>query len=159
MDTYLTVHGNLTADPTHRTTASGATVVGIRVASSGRRFDKASGEFRDGDPMFIAASCWRGLGGHVLASLRKGDSVIVYGRLLSRTYDDKQGNRRSVHEIDAIAVGPDLARCAADLRRPARANDTGVGGGAVGDGAVADAVRDAQPTSAVVTEPASPVAA
>jgi single-strand DNA-binding protein len=123
MDTYVTVHGNLVADPTQRSTASGAMVVGIRVASSGRRFDKASGEFRDGDTMFIHVSCWRALGGHVLASLRKGDSVIVMGRLLSRTYDDKQGNRRHVHEIDAIAVGPDLARCAADLRRPPRTGE------------------------------------
>jgi single-strand DNA-binding protein len=121
MDTYVTVQGNLVNDPTQRATANGATVVGIRVASSGRKFDKASGEFRDGDPMFISVSCWRALGGHVMASLRKGDSVVVHGRLIHRTYDDKQGNRRSVHEIDAIAVGPDLARCAVDLRRPARA--------------------------------------
>jgi single-strand DNA-binding protein len=121
MDTYVTVQGNLVADPTQRTTANGATVVHIRVASSGRKFDRASGEFRDGDPMFISVSCWRSLGGHVLASLRKGDSVIVHGRLLSRTYDDKQGIRHNVHEIDAIAVGPDLGRCAADLRRPVRA--------------------------------------
>jgi single-strand DNA-binding protein len=124
MDTYVTVQGNLVADPTQRTTATGATVVHIRVASSGRKFDKASGEFRDGDPMFISASCWRSLGGHVLASLRKGDSVIVHGRLLSRTYDDKQGIRHNVHEIDAIAVGPDLARCAADLRRPVRVSES-----------------------------------
>jgi single-strand DNA-binding protein len=117
MDTYVTLHGNLVADPTQRSTANGATVVGFRVASSGRKFDKASGEFRDGDTMYMAVSCWRALGGHVLATLRKGDSVIVLGRLLHRTYDDKEGNRRSVHEMDAIAVGPDLARCAADLRR------------------------------------------
>jgi single-strand DNA-binding protein len=98
-------------------------VVGIRFTSRGSKFEKPSGEFRDGDTMYIGVSCWRGLGGHVLASLRKGDSVIVHGRLLFRTYDDKQGNRRTVHEIDAIAVGPDLARCAADLRRPTRATD------------------------------------
>lgn len=120
MDTYLTVHGNLVADPVQRSTATGATVVGFRIASSGRRFDKPSGEFRDGETMYISVSCWRSLAGHVLASLRKGDGVIVLGRLLSRTYDDKQGNRRSVHEVDAIAVGPDLARCAADLRRSNR---------------------------------------
>jgi single-strand DNA-binding protein len=121
MDTYLTVHGNLTADPEQRSTASGTTVVHFRIASSGRRFDKATGEFRDGDTMFMAVSCWRTLAGNVMATLRKGDSVIVLGRLLHRTYDDKQGNRRSVHEIDAIAVGPDLARCPADLRRRPRA--------------------------------------
>jgi single-strand DNA-binding protein len=123
MDTYVTVQGNLVADPNQRSTANGATVVHFRVASSGRKFDRATGAFRDGDTMYIAVSCWRTLGGHVLASLRKGDSVLVHGRLLHRTYDDKLGNRRSVHEIDAIAVGPDLARCAADLRRTVRTSD------------------------------------
>jgi single-strand DNA-binding protein len=125
MDTYVTLHGNLVADPVQRSTASGAAVVGFRLASSGRRFDRPSGEFRDGDTLYIGISCWRSLGAHVLASLRKGDSVVVLGRLLYRTYDDKQGNRRSVHECDAIAVGPDLARCAADLRRPGRASVPG----------------------------------
>jgi single-strand DNA-binding protein len=123
MDTYVTVTGNLTADPNQRATATGATVVHLRIASSGRKFDKASGQFRDGDPMFINVSCWRSLGGNVFATLRKGDSVIVHGRLLYRSYDDKQGNRHNVHEIDAIAVGPDLSRCAADLRRPPRPTD------------------------------------
>jgi single-strand DNA-binding protein len=124
MDTYVTVQGNLTADPVARTTASGATVVGLRVASNARRFDRASGEYKDSDPMYIGVSCWRTLGGNVLASLRKGDSVIVHGKLLHRTYDDKSGNRRSVHEIDAVCVGADLNRCPADLRRPARAAES-----------------------------------
>jgi single-strand DNA-binding protein len=120
MDTYLTVQGNLVADPVTRSTASGATVVGFRIASSGRRFDKPTGEFRDGDPMFITVSCWRSLGTNVAASLRKGDSIVARGRLIYRTYDDRQGVRRSVHELDAIAVGPDLARCPVDVRRPQR---------------------------------------
>jgi single-strand DNA-binding protein len=154
MDTFLTVQGNLVADPTARATASGASVVGIRVASSGRKFDRASGEFRDSDPMYISVSCWRTLGGHVLASLRKGDSVIVHGRLLSRSYDDKQGNRRTVHEIDAVAVGPDLARCAADLRRPQRIAEPQRTGEAQSsdDGARSDAAS--LPSDAVGHEPA-----
>jgi single-strand DNA-binding protein len=118
MDTYLTVAGNLTADPTQHSTANGASVVHLRVASSGRRFDRASGEFRDGDPLFITVSCWRSLALNVMATLRKGDSVIAQGRLIYRSYEDKQGNRRSVHELDAIAVGPDLSRWPADVRRP-----------------------------------------
>ena len=118
MDTTVTVCGNLTADPQQRTTASGAIVVNFRVASSSRRFDREAAEWRNGDPMFITVSCWRGLAGNVVASLRKGDSVIVRGRLISRTYDDKQGNRRTVHECDATAVGPDLSRCPVDVRRP-----------------------------------------
>jgi single-strand DNA-binding protein len=120
MDAYVTVHGNVAAEPVERSTASGAAVVGLRVAASGRKFDRASGGFRDGDPMFIGVSCWRSLGQNVLATLRKGDAVVVLGRLTQRTYDDRQGIRRTVHEIDAIAVGPDLARCSADLHRRER---------------------------------------
>jgi single-strand DNA-binding protein len=149
MDTFVTVHGNLVADPVQRSTASGAMVVGLRLASSGRRFDKATGEFRDGDTMYIGVSCWRSLGGHVLASLRKGDSVVVLGRLLFRSYDDKQGNRRTVHEIDAIALGPDLSRCAADLRRAARPND----------GESQPAEQSGQQSGAAEPTPAVPVAA
>jgi single-strand DNA-binding protein len=128
MDTYLTVQGNLVADPVARSTASGATVVSFRIASSGRRFDKNAGEFRDGDPMFITLSCWRALGTNVAASLRKGDSIVAQGRLIYRTYDDRQGVRRSVHELDAISVGPDLARCPVDVRRPRRPADPAAAG-------------------------------
>jgi single-strand DNA-binding protein len=139
MDTYLTVQGNLVADPVTRSTASGATVVGFRIASSGRRFDKGTGEFRDGDPMFITVSCWRGLGTNVAASLRKGDSILAQGRLTFRSYDDRQGVRRSVHELDAIAVGPDLARCPVDVRRPQRPAEQAVEA-ARPDAVVGDAV-------------------
>jgi single-strand DNA-binding protein len=121
MDAYVTVHGNVAAEPVQRSTAGGASVVGLRVAASGRKFDRSIGGFRDGDPMFIGVSCWRSLGENVLATLRKGDAVVVLGRLTQRTYDDRQGVRRTVHEIDAIAVGADLARCSADLHRAERA--------------------------------------
>jgi single-strand DNA-binding protein len=120
MDTFLTVAGNLTADPTTHTTANGAMVTHLRVASSGRKFDKAAGEFRDSDPIFISVSCWRTIGANAFYALRKGDSVIVHGRLTYRSYEDKQGQRRNVHEIDAIAIGPDLARCPVDIKRPHR---------------------------------------
>lgn len=120
MDTFLTVTGNLTSDPVQRVTASGAIVVGLRVASSARRFDRDTQQWRDGEPMFISASCWRQLAGNVMATLRKGDSVVIHGRLSMRTFDDRQGARRSVHEIDAIAIGPDLTRYPAEVRRPQR---------------------------------------
>lgn len=120
MDTYITVQGNLTAEPIGRTTANGAAVVNLRIASNSRRFDKEAGEFRDGDPMYIGVTCWRGLAGNVLASLRKGDSVVVFGKLLQRSYEAKDGGTRTVMEIDALAVGPDLNRWPADLRRPQR---------------------------------------
>jgi single-strand DNA-binding protein len=151
MDTYLTVQGNLVADPVTRSTANGASVVGLRIASSGRRFDKNLGEFRDGDTIFMTVSCWRGLGINVAASLRKGDSIVATGRLTFRTYDDRLGIRRSVHELDAIAVGPDLARCPVDVRRPQRPSEPVP----VGDRVPADASADASagPSEAADGEP------
>jgi single-strand DNA-binding protein len=120
MDTYVTVQGNLTNDPIARSTANGATVVNFRIASSGRRFDREAREFREGDPLFISVSCWRNLAANTLVTLRKGDSALVHGRLTFRSYEDKDGIKRSTYEIDAIAIGPDLTRYAADLRRPNR---------------------------------------
>jgi single-strand DNA-binding protein len=147
MDTLVTVTGNLTSDPVQRVTASGAIVVGLRIASSPRRWDRESMQWRDGDPMFISASCWRQLAGNVMASLRKGDSVMVHGRLSMRTYEDKLGARRSVHEIDAVAIGPDLTRCPAEVRRPARSADTVSGTAAPVEGSV-----DGQPATPVPAE-------
>jgi single-strand DNA-binding protein len=121
MEIYMTVQGNLTADPVGRTTANGASMANFRVASNTRRFDKESGEFRDGDTTYIGVTCWRVLAGNVLASLRKGDSVVVFGKFIQRSYETKEGEPRTVYEIDALAVGPDLNRWAADLRRPSRA--------------------------------------
>ena len=109
MDTMVTVAGNLTADPVQRVTAAGATVVNLRVASSPRRFDRETMQWRDGDPMFISVSCWRQLAGNVMGTLRKGDGVLIHGRLSLRTYDDKQGVRRSQHEIEeqvAFVIAP-----------------------------------------------------
>jgi single-strand DNA-binding protein len=120
VDTFVTVQGNLVADPTARTVSGGTTVVNFRVASSGRRFDRAAQTFRDTDPLFINVSCWRQLATHVLSSLRKGDSVLVHGRLTYRTFDDRAGVHRGVHDIDAMAVGPDLTRCPVLLRRTPR---------------------------------------
>jgi single-strand DNA-binding protein len=108
--------------------------------------------------MFINVSCWRGLGGNVFATLRKGDSVLVHGRLLYRSYDDKQGNRHNVHEIDAIALGPDLSRCAADLRRAVRPSEQAAERAAAQAPAQTTPSPEAAPASPVGS-PASPVAA
>jgi single-strand DNA-binding protein len=121
METYITVQGNITADPVPRATANGATVVNIRVASNTRRFDREANEWRDGDTTYIGVTCWRTLAVNVCSTLRKGDTVVVFGKLLQRSYETKDGEQRTVHEIDAISVGPDLNRWAADLRRPNRA--------------------------------------
>jgi single-strand DNA-binding protein len=123
METYITVAGNLVADPELRSVANGQTVASFRLAWNSRRYDREAGEFKDNPPMYIGVSCWRTLGANVHASLRKGDSVLVYGRLQFREFNDRAGNRRSAHEIDAIAVGPDLGKYAANVRRPSRAAD------------------------------------
>lgn len=155
MDTMITVAGNLTADPVQRVTASGAIVVGMRLASSSRRFDRTAGEWRDGDVMYINVSCWRQLAGNVFASLQKGDGVLVHGRLSMRTYDDRQGVRRTVHEVDAVAIGPDLSRCAAQLRRPPRpAPEPGTVSSLDGEAATTDdGLVPEQPTGSAAEQP------
>lgn len=139
METYVTVQGNLTADPVARTTANGAAVVNIRVASNSRRFDREAGEWRDGEPTYIGATCWRTLAVNVCATLRKGDSVVVFGKLQQRSYEAKEGGQRTVLEIDAISVGPDLNRWPADLRRPGRSSDAAAAPEAPAEGEVAPA--------------------
>lgn len=121
MDTYLPMRGNLVNDPKQTTTASGAKVTRFRIAANGRRFDQTVREFIDTDPVFMSITCWRQLGDNVMQSLRKGDTVMVYGRLRFSEYDDaKSGTRRQSYEIDAISVGPDLSRYVTALTRPPR---------------------------------------
>jgi single-strand DNA-binding protein len=121
METQITMQGNLVADPVQKTVAEGLKVTRFRLAASGRRFDRAVGDWVNTDPVFMTVSCWRQLGDNVARSLRKGDTAIVVGRLIFREYDDPHGGpRRSSYEVDAVAVGPDLGRFVAMLARPAR---------------------------------------
>jgi single-strand DNA-binding protein len=124
VETYITVAGNLVADPKVRTVANGQAVADLRIASNPRRFDREAGEFKDGDPLYIGVSCWRTLALNVYSSLRKGDSVVVQGKLLYKEYDDKDGVHRNVYSIDATSIGPDLARWPVDIRRPNRPAET-----------------------------------
>ena len=121
MESQLHLQGNLVADPAQRVVANGSKVTRFRIASRGRRFDKALGEWVDTDPVYMSVACWRQLGDNVAKTLHKGDTVIVVGRLTMREYDDANGGgRRSYYEIDATSVGPDLARYVAFLARPNR---------------------------------------
>ena len=121
MESQLYLQGNLVADPTQRVVANGSKVTRFRLASRGRRFDKAAGEWVDTDPVYMSVSCWRQLGDNVATTLHKGDTVIVVGRLTMREYDDANGGgKRSYYEIDATCVGPDLSRYVALLARPNR---------------------------------------
>lgn len=124
-ETIVTLVGNLVDDPKLRTTDSGAEVAGFRVASTSRRFDRGEQRWVDGGSLFLSVSCWRSLGANAAASLRRGDPVVVTGRLTTRTYE-KDGQTRSVAELEALALGPDLARGTAVFRRAPRAPEDAV---------------------------------
>ena len=116
-DTTVTVVGNLTADPELRFTPSGAAVANFTVASTPRTFDRQSNEWKDGDPLFLPCSIWRQAAEHVAESLTKGMRVIVQGRLKQRSYDDREGNKRTVFEVEVEEVGPSLLRATAKVTR------------------------------------------
>ena len=116
-DVTICITGNLTGDPELRFAQSGAAVANFTIASTPRAFDKTSNEWKDGDTMFLNCSVWRQAAEHVAESLSKGMRVIVQGRLKSRSYDDRDGNKRTVFEVDVDEVGPSLARATAVVTR------------------------------------------
>jgi single-strand DNA-binding protein len=120
-ETYLTLSGNLTAAPKSGVSRSSVPWTRLRVASSARVFDRAAGEWRDGETLFLDVMCWRRLAENAATTLARGDRVLIAGRLRQRSYDDLQGVRRVVTEIEADALGPDLTKSAARLMRPSPA--------------------------------------
>ena len=118
-DTQLTIVGNLTDDPSLRFTPSGAAVADFTVASTPRTFDRNANEWKDGETLFMRCSIWREAAENVAESLRKGMRVIVSGRLQQRSYDDRDGNRRTVVEMQVDEVGPSLRRAKAQVTRTA----------------------------------------
>ncbi|WP_347031509.1 single-stranded DNA-binding protein [Brevibacterium paucivorans] len=138
-DTVITVVGNLTADPELRFTPNGAAVANFTVASTPRTFDRASGEFKDGETLFLRCSVWREFAENVAGSLSRGTRVVVQGRLKSRTFDTKEGDRRTVFELDVDEMGPSLRYATANVSRNERSGGYGGGnqggpGGAGGQG-------------------------
>ncbi|GAB2702506.1 single-strand DNA-binding protein [Microbacterium marinum] len=123
-ETVLTVVGNLTADPELRHTQNGLAVAGFTVASTPRALDRQSGEWKDGEALFIRCSAWRELGENVAGSLRKGMRVIVTGRLKIRSYSDEHGNPRSSTEIEVDEIGPSLRYATANVQRVASRQST-----------------------------------
>jgi len=115
-DTMITVVGNLVDDPKLRHTATGTPVASFRIASTSRRFDQASGRHVDGNRLFLTVTCWQEMAANVAGSLRKGQPVVVFGRLLSREYT-KDEQVRVTFEMTAEAVGPNLARGRAEFTR------------------------------------------
>ena len=130
-DTTITVVGNLTADPELRFTPSGAAVANFTVASTPRTFDKNSGEWKDGEALFLRCNIWRQSAENVAESLTRGMRVIVSGRLRQRSYETKEGEKRTVYEVEVDDVGPSLRNASAKVNRVARsgAGDGGYGGG------------------------------
>ncbi len=124
-DTLITLVGNLTGDPDLRFTPSGAAVANFTVASTPRTFDRQSNEWKDGETMFLNCSIWRQAAENVAESLSKGMRVIVQGRLKSRSYDDRDGNRRTAYEVDVEEVGPSLRYATAKVTRTASSGQGG----------------------------------
>lgn len=119
-DQHITIVGNLVAEPRISYVRDGVPVASFRIASNRRRFDRSTGEWRDGDTLYATVTCWRGLAENVAASLRKGQSVIVTGRLSVREYETKDGDKQQSVEIDAVAVGADLSRVVVFTKRTER---------------------------------------
>ncbi|MEE6258426.1 single-stranded DNA-binding protein [Plantactinospora sonchi] len=133
-DTTITVIGNLTDDPELRFTPSGAAVAKFRVASTPRFMDKASGEWKDGEPLFLACTVWRQAAEHVAESLQRGARVIVSGRLRQRSYETREGEKRTVIELEVDEIGPSLRYATAKVQKMARSAGGGGGFGSSGGG-------------------------
>jgi single-strand DNA-binding protein len=127
-DTTITVIGNLTADPELRFTPSGAAVANFTVASTPRTFDRQSNEWKDGDTLFLRCSIWREAAENVAESLTKGTRVIVSGRLVQRSYETREGEKRTVYELQVDEVGPSLRYASAKVTRTQRSGGGGGGG-------------------------------
>jgi len=127
-ETPITVIGNLTNDPELRFTPSGSAVANFTIASTPRTFDRQSNEWKDGETLFLRASIWREAAENVAESLTKGMRVIVSGRLKSRTYETKEGEKRTVMELEVDEIGPSLRYANAKVNRNQRSGGQGGGG-------------------------------
>src|SRR2546421_12794843 len=133
-DTTITVIGNLTDDPELRFTPSGAAVAKFRVASTPRTMDRASGEWKDGEPLFLSCTVWRQAAENLAESLTRGARVIVTGRLRQRSYETKEGEKRTVMELEVDEVGPSLRYATAKVTKAQRGGGGGGGGFSGGGG-------------------------
>ena len=132
-ETTITVIGNLTGDPELRFTPSGAAVANFTVASTPRTFDRQSNEWKDGETLFMRCSIWREAAESVAESLTKGTRVVVVGRLVQRSYETREGEKRTVVELQVDEVGPSLRYATAKVTRTQRSGG-GAGGGFGGGG-------------------------
>ena len=133
-ETVITVVGNLVDDPELRFTPSGAAVAKFRIASTPRFLDKQTNEWKDGESLFLSCNVWRQAAENVAESLQRGMRVIVQGRLKQRSYETKEGEKRTVYEVEVDEVGPSLKSATAKVVKTQR----GAGAGGFGGGAAAD---------------------
>ena len=132
-DTTITVVGNLTADPELRFTPSGAAVANFTVASTPRIYDRQSGEWKDGEALFLRCNIWREAAENVAESLTRGARVIVTGRLKQRSFETSEGEKRTVFEVEVDEIGPSLRYATAKVNKASR---SGGGGGGFGEGRI-----------------------
>jgi single-strand DNA-binding protein len=134
-DTVITVIGNLTSDPELRFTPSGAAVADFTIASTPRTLDRQTQEWKDGDALFLRCSCWRQMAEHVAGSLARGSRVMAQGRLKQRSFETKEGEKRTVIELEVDEIGPSLRYATATVTKVNRSGDGPGGGSGGGTGA------------------------
>ncbi|MDQ1631129.1 MAG: single-strand DNA-binding protein [Frankiaceae bacterium] len=140
-DTVITLVGNLVDDPELRFTSSGAAVAKFRLASTPRTFDKTSNEWKDGESLFLTCNVWRQAAENVAESLQRGMRVIVQGRLKQRSYETREGEKRTVYEVEVDELGPSLRSATAKVNKTTRSGSGG-GYGSSGGGGGSSAPAD-----------------
>src|SRR5207253_8197843 len=133
-DTQITIVGNLVGDPELRYTQTGQAVATFRVASTPRFRDNATGEWKDGDSLFLSCNVWRQAAENAAESLQRGTRVIVSGRLRQRSYETKEGEKRTVYELEVDEIGPSLRYATAKVQKMSRSSGGGGGFGSSGGG-------------------------
>src|SRR6266496_5944596 len=133
-ETVITVVGNLTADPELRFTPSGAAVASFTIASTPRTFDRNTNEWKDGDALFLRCSIWRQAAENVAESLQRGMRVVAQGRLKQRSYETREGEKRTVIELEVDEIGPSLRYATAKVQKMSRSSGGGGGFGSSGGG-------------------------
>ncbi|MFI9552206.1 single-stranded DNA-binding protein [Nonomuraea endophytica] len=144
-DTVITIVGNLVDDPELRFTPTGQAVARFRIASTPRFMDRQTNEWKDGESLFLTCNVWRQAAENAAESLQRGMRVIVQGRLKQRSYETKEGEKRTVYEVEVDEVGPSLRNATAKVNRTTRQGGGGGGGGGFGGGPADDPWASASP--------------
>lgn len=152
-ETVITVVGNLTADPELRFTPSGAAVANFTIASTPRTYDRSSGEWKDGDTVFMRCSLWREAAENLAESLTKGTRVVAHGRLTQRDYETREGEKRTVVELQVDEIGPSLRYATATITRTPRSGPRDTPTGPASTGRDTTDPWATQPTGGFTDEP------